>query len=68
MNKARIRSDPKSLREWQSILLQEKPIEMVISKILEPKFTKELVSITIPKTIIEVGKSDLQNMLIDRFI
>lgn len=64
-----MRLDPKFLREWKNILLWEKPfLEVAISKIREPKFTKELVSIIIPKTIMEAGERDLQNTLVGRFV
>lgn len=43
-------------------------MEAAISEILEPNFSKERVSIIVPKSITEVGESDLLHALVSRFV
>lgn len=48
MNKPIMRPDPKSHKEWKSVLIQEKPfVEEVINIVLDPKFSIDEVSILI---------------------
>jgi len=43
-------------------------VKATISEILQLHFSKERVTIIIPKSIIEVGESNLHHALVGRFI